>query len=86
LLDNYCSCGFQIEDLFDRSTTASDCCDANRGHFNDWAPTMDELDAFEREVDNRQCKGGIGLKAGGDFVYGVRGSTGMFPPFYSQVK
>jgi hypothetical protein len=32
---------------------------------------MDESDAFEREVDNRQCKGGIGLKAGGDFVYGV---------------
>jgi hypothetical protein len=38
--------------LFDRSTTASDCCDANQGRFNDWAPTMDELDAFEREVDN----------------------------------
>ncbi len=39
--------------MFDRSTTASDCCDANRGHFNDWAPpTMDESDAFEREVDN----------------------------------
>jgi hypothetical protein len=38
--------------LFDRSTAASDCCDANQGHFNDWPPTMDELDAFEREVDN----------------------------------
>ena len=42
----------QIEDLFDRSTTASDCCDANRGRFDDWAPSMDELDAFECEVDN----------------------------------
>jgi hypothetical protein len=52
LLDNNCSCGFQIEDLFDRSTTASNCCDANRGHFDNWAPTMDESDAFEREVDN----------------------------------
>jgi hypothetical protein len=51
LLDNNCSCGFQIEDLFDRSTTASDCCDANQG-FDDWAPTMDESDAFEREVDS----------------------------------
>ncbi len=39
--------------MFDRSTTASDCCDANRGRFDDWAPpTMDESDAFEREVDN----------------------------------
>jgi hypothetical protein len=39
--------------LFERSTTASDCCDANRGHVNNWAPpTMDELDAFEHEVDN----------------------------------
>ncbi len=38
--------------MFDRSTTASDCCDANRGRFNDWAPTMDKLDAFECEVDN----------------------------------
>jgi hypothetical protein len=36
----------------DRSTTASDCYDANQEHFNDWAPTMDESDAFEREVDN----------------------------------
>ena len=38
--------------MFDRSTTASDCCDANRGHFDDWAPTMDESDAFKREVDD----------------------------------
>ncbi len=38
--------------MFERSTTASDCCDANRGRFNDWAPTMDESDAFKREVDN----------------------------------
>ncbi len=39
--------------MFDRSTTASDCCDANQGHFDDWVPpTMDELDAFKREVDN----------------------------------
>ena len=38
--------------MFDRSTTASDCCDANRGHFDDWVPTMDESDAFKREVDN----------------------------------
>ncbi len=38
--------------MFDRSTTASDCCDANQRHFNDWAPTLDESDAFEREVDN----------------------------------
>ncbi len=52
MLDNNCSCGFQIEHLFDRLTTASDCCGANRGRFNDWAPTMDELDASEREVDN----------------------------------
>jgi hypothetical protein len=52
LLDNNCSCDFQIEDLFDRSTTASDCCDAHRGRFADWVPTMDELDAFERESDN----------------------------------
>jgi hypothetical protein len=52
LLDNNCSCGFQIEDSFDRSTTASDCCDANQWCFNNWAPTMDESDAFEREVDN----------------------------------
>jgi hypothetical protein len=36
--------------LFDRSTTASECCDANQGHLNNWAPLMDELDAFEREV------------------------------------
>ncbi len=41
-----------MEDLFDRSTTASDCCDANQGRFDDWAPTIDEPDAFEREVDN----------------------------------
>ena len=40
------------QDLFDRSTTASDCCDASRGRFNDWAPTMDESDAFKHEVDN----------------------------------
>ena len=47
LLDNNCSCSF------DRSTTASYCCDANRGRFDDWAPTMGEKsDAFEREVDN----------------------------------
>jgi len=52
LLNYNCSCGFQIEDSFDRSTTASDCCDANRGRFGDWAPTMDESDAFECEVDN----------------------------------
>jgi hypothetical protein len=52
IADNNCSCGFQIEDSFDRSTTASDCFDANRGRFDDWAPTMDESDAFEREVDN----------------------------------
>ncbi len=38
--------------MFVRSTTASDCCDANRGRFDDWAPTIDELDAFEHEVDN----------------------------------
>ncbi len=39
--------------LFDRSSTASDCCDANQGRFDDWAPpTMDELDAFKREVNN----------------------------------
>ncbi len=39
--------------MFNRSTTASDCCDANRGHFNNWAPpTIDESDAFERQVDN----------------------------------
>ena len=42
----------QIEYLFDRSTTASDCCDANRGRFDDWAPTMDESDAFESEEDS----------------------------------
>ncbi len=52
MLDNNCSYGFQIEDLFDRSSTASDCCDANQGCFDDWAPTMDESDAFECEVDN----------------------------------
>ena len=40
--------------MFDRSTTASNCCDASRGCFNDWAPTMDELDAFEHEVDNAE--------------------------------
>ena len=60
---------FPDRTLLDRSTTASDCCDANRGHFDNWAPTMDESDAFEHEVDNRQRKGGIGLKAGSDFVY-----------------
>jgi hypothetical protein len=39
--------------LFDISTVASDCCDANQGRFDNWAPpTMDELDAFEHEVDN----------------------------------
>ncbi len=38
--------------MFDRSTTASECCDANRGHFNYWAPLMDESDVFEREADN----------------------------------
>jgi hypothetical protein len=57
--------------LFDKSTTASECCDDNQGHFNNWAPTMDELDAFEREVDEAKEKGGIGLKAGSDFVDGV---------------
>jgi hypothetical protein len=38
--------------LFNRSTAtaASDYCDANRGRFDDWAPTMDETDAFKREV------------------------------------
>ena len=53
LLDNNRACGFQIS--FDRSTTttSSDCCDANRGRFDDcWAPTMDESDAFECEVDS----------------------------------
>ncbi len=38
--------------MFDRSTTASDCCGANRGCFDDWAPTMDESDASKHEVDN----------------------------------
>ncbi len=39
--------------MFDRSTTASDCCDANQGRFDDWAPpTLDESDALECEVDN----------------------------------
>ncbi len=38
--------------MFDRSTTASDCYDANRGRLDDWAPTMDKSDAFECEVDN----------------------------------
>ena len=52
LPDSNCSCGLQIEHSFDRSRTASDCCDANRGRFDDWAPTMDESDAFEREVDD----------------------------------
>ena len=42
---------FQIEDSFDRSTAASDCCDANQGHFDNRAPTMDESDAFKYEVD-----------------------------------
>ncbi len=38
--------------MFNRSaaTAASDCCDANQEHFDDWAPTMDESDAFKREV------------------------------------
>ena len=40
LLDNNCSCGFQIEDSFDRATTASVCCDANLGRFDNWAPTI----------------------------------------------
>jgi hypothetical protein len=42
------------EDSFDRSTatTASDYCDANQGRLEDWAQTMDESDAFEREVDD----------------------------------
>jgi hypothetical protein len=31
---------------------------------NNWAPTMDESDASEREVDNAK-------EAGGDFVYEV---------------
>ena len=53
LLNNNCSCGTQTGDLFDRSTTASYCFDANRGRFDDWAPTMgDKSDAFECEVDN----------------------------------
>jgi hypothetical protein len=51
LLDNNRRCGVQIEHSFNRSTTASDCWDANRGRFDDWEPRMDELDAFEREVD-----------------------------------
>ena len=38
--------------MFDRSTTASDCCGANRGRFDNWVPTMDELDASKCEVDN----------------------------------
>ncbi len=38
--------------MLDRSTTASDCCDANQGRFDDWAPTIDVSDASEREVDN----------------------------------
>jgi hypothetical protein len=38
--------------LFNRSTTASDCCGANRGRFDNWAPTMNESDASEHEVDN----------------------------------
>ena len=43
--------------MFDRATTALYCCDANRGHFDDWASTMDvKLDAFEREVDNHANK------------------------------
>ncbi len=29
---------------------ASDCCGANQGHFDNWAPTMDVLDAFKLEV------------------------------------
>ncbi len=40
--------------MFNRSTAtaASDCCDANQRRFDDWVPTIDETDAFEREVDN----------------------------------
>ncbi len=40
--------------MFDRSTAtaASDCCDANQGCFDDWAPTIDESDAFKCEIDN----------------------------------
>ncbi len=38
--------------MFDRSTTASEFCDATQGRFNDWAPSMDESDAFKHEVDN----------------------------------
>ncbi len=38
--------------MFDRSTTASDCCDANRGRFDDWVASTGESDAFECEVDN----------------------------------
>ena len=53
LLNNNCSCGTQTGDSFDRSTTASYCCDANRGRSDNWAQTMDDKsDAFEREVDN----------------------------------
>ncbi len=53
MTDDNCSCGLQIEHSFNRSTTASDCCDANQGRFDDWAPpTMDESDASKREVDN----------------------------------
>jgi hypothetical protein len=37
--------------LFEKSTTASECCDDNQGRFNDRAPTMNKLDAFERELD-----------------------------------
>ncbi len=40
-----------MEHSFNKSTTASECCDDNQGHFDNWAPTMDELDAFEREGD-----------------------------------
>ncbi len=40
--------------MFDKLTTASECCDDNRGHFDNWAPTMDELDAFKREIDEAQ--------------------------------
>jgi hypothetical protein len=31
--------------------TASECCDHNQGGFDNWVPTMNELDAFKREVD-----------------------------------
>ncbi len=42
--------------MFDKSTTASECCDDNQGHFDNWAPMMDGLDAFERELDEAKEK------------------------------